>query len=50
MNWDAIRDQVMAMGGTDEFRAFMLGIGLGVGVRLIRWGISWLKRVDGPEG
>lgn len=46
MNWNTIEAQVLAITGSDEFKAFLLGALLAVGARLIRMGVSWLKRID----
>lgn len=43
MNWDNLQDQVLAMAGTDEFKAFVFGALFAVGVRIIRMAISWLR-------
>ena len=50
MNWDNISNQVSAMAGTDEFKAFMLGCLFAVGVRIVRMGIAWLRKVDTDTG
>jgi len=49
MNWDTLSAQVLDIVGSDELKAFMLGVLFAVGVRLIRMGIAWLKKIEPGE-
>lgn len=44
MDLNAYLDWVVVNFSTDEARAFMAGIGLGVFVVMIRWGLRLLKQ------
>lgn len=46
MNWTEILNEVLAMSSSDDAKSFFLGVGLAAGVRVIRTGIRWLKRID----
>ena len=46
MNWSEILTEILSSSGTDEAKAFFLGVGLAAGVRIVRAGLVWLKRVD----
>lgn len=46
MNWTTILTDIVSSARTDEGKAFALGVCLAAGVRIIRTGIRWLKRID----
>jgi len=46
MNFPDFVTHVLALSRTDEAKAFLLGMGLAVGVRVVRAGLRWFKRVD----
>jgi hypothetical protein len=46
MNWTDFINAVMGTSDSDEYKAFFLGVGLAAGVRIVRAGIRWVKRID----
>jgi len=44
IDWNEYITWINANFATDEARAFMLGLGLGIFVQMLRWGFRLLKR------